>query len=320
MGNVSRQPIYVGIDVSKDRLDVHLCPSNEAFAVTREENGLHDLVARLRKRKPELVVLEATGGYEVKVAASLAAAGLPLAVVNPRQIRDFARALGRLAKTDAIDAGVIALFAERIRPQVRPLPRDDERQLAQLVDRRRQLVEMIVMEEHRRKRSDDEHLTQRLDDHITFLRNELAGTDGDIDAAIRNSPAWQETKDLLLSMPGIGNVSANTLLVELSELGGEAGRQKIAALVGVAPINHDSGTLRGHRAIKGGRASLRNTLYMAALAAIRCNPVIKAAYQALVQRGKPKKLAIVACMRRMLTILDAMLRTKQPWNGAHAHA
>lgn len=320
MGRKSRIAVNVGIDVAKERLDVHLLPSNEAFSVTRDAKGLEDLVTRLRRYGVERIVIEATGGYENIVVASLAAAGLPVVVVNPRQIRDFARSMGRLAKTDAIDAYVLALFAERIRPEIRPLPKPEEIQLADLVSRRRQLVDMITMETNRHKQVADTPLAKRIGDHIDYLRNELASTDNDINTAIRSSPVWQATKDIVLTMPGIGETTANTLVSELPELGSEVSRQKIAALVGVAPINQDSGAMRGHRAIAGGRSSVRNTLYMATLSAIRFNPVIKAAYQGLVQRGKPKKLAIVACMRRILTILDAMVRRKQPWKLGQAHA
>jgi transposase len=320
VGRKSRIAVNVGIDIAKERLDVHLIPSNEAFSVTRDTKGLEDLVTRLRRYGVERIVMEATGGYQNIVVASLKAAGLPVVVVNPRQVRDFARSMGRLAKTDAIDAEILALFAERIRPEIRPLPKPEEVQLANLVARRRQLVDMITMETNRRKQVVDEHLAKRLDDHIEYLRNELASTDDDINTAIQSSPVWQATKEIVLTMPGIGETTANTIVGELPELGTEVSRQKIAALVGVAPINHDSGILRGHRAIAGGRSSVRNILYMATLSAIRFNPVIKAAYRGLVQRGKPKKLAIVACMRRILTILDAMVRRQQPWNPGQAHA
>jgi transposase len=320
MGRKSRIAVNVGIDVAKERLDVHLTPSHEAFSVTRDAKGLEDLVTRLRRYDVERIVIEATGGYENTVVASLAAAGFPVVVVNPRQVRDFARSMGRLAKTDAIDAHSLALFAERIRPEIRPLPKPEEVQLANLVTRRRQLVDMITMETNRRKQVTNEHLAKRIDDHIEYLRNELASTDDDINTAIQSSPVWQATKNILLTMPGIGETTANTIVSELPELGSEVGRHKIAALVGVAPINHDSGAMRGHRAIAGGRSSVRNILYMATLSAIRFNPVIKAAYLGLVQRGKPKKLAIVACMRRILTILDAMVRRQKPWNPGQAHA
>jgi transposase len=315
MDEPRRVTTCVGIDVSKDRLDVHLRPSGEAFAVTRDGKGLENLVERLSALDLSVVVLEATGGFETKVAAALAGAGLPLAVVNPRQIRDFARALGRLAKTDAIDAAVIASFAEKIRPEARPLASQEARSLGELVARRRQIVEMIGMEANRRKRAADKRLIKKIDRHLAFLEKELVEVDADIDAGIRASPAWREAEDLLVSVPGVGPVTARTLIAELPELG-QLDRRKLAALVGVAPFNRDSGAWRGHRMIAGGRTSVRNTLYMAALAATRCNPVIKANYHRLVSRGRPKKVAIIACLRQLLTILNAILRTKTSWKIA----
>jgi len=303
-----RPACCVGIDVSKDRLDVHLRPSDEAFAVARDGKGLENLVERLAA----LDVLEATGGFETTVAAALAGAGLPIAVVNPRQIRDFARALGKLAKTDAIDAKVIAIFAEKIRPQARPIASQEAQRLAELVARRRQIVEMIGMEANRRKRAADKRLGKKIDRHLAFLEKELAEVDADIDAGVRASPAWRETEDLLTSVPGIGPVTARTLIAELPELG-RLDRRKLAALVGVAPFNRDSGTWRGHRIIGGGRTSVRNALYMAALVATRYNPLVKANYQRLVARGRPKKVAIIACLRQLLTILNAIVRDAKPW-------
>ena len=315
MDEPRRVTTCVGVDVSKDRLDVHLRPSGEAFAVTRDGKGLETLVERLSALDLSLIVLEATGGFETKVAAALAGAGLPLAVVNPRQIRDFARALGRLAKTDAIDAEVIALFAEKIRPEARPVPSQEARSLGELVARRRQIVEMIGMEANRRKRAADKRLSKKIDRHLAFLEKELVDVDADIDAGVRASPAWREAEDLLVSVPGVGPVTARTLIAELPELG-QLDRRKLAALVGVAPFNRDSGTWRGHRMIAGGRTSVRNTLYMAALDATRYNPVIKANYHRLVSRGRPKKVAIIACLRQLLTILNAILRTKTSWKIA----
>ena len=315
MDEPRRVTTCVGVDVSKDRLDVHLRPSGEAFAVERDGKGLEHLVERLAGLDVSLIVLEATGGFETTAAAALAGAGLPLAVVNPRQIRDFARALGKLAKTDAIDAEVIALFAEKIRPEARPVATPHAQRLGELVARRRQVVEMIGMEANRRRRAADKRLTKKIDRHIAFLEKELADVDADIDAGVRASPAWRETEDLLTSVPGVGPVTARTLIAELPELGG-LDRRKLAALVGVAPFNRDSGAWRGHRMIGGGRTSVRNVLYMAALAATRCNPVIKDAYQRLIQRGRPKKVAIIACLRQLLTILNAIVRTKKQWQNA----
>ena len=261
------------------------------------------------------MVLEATGGFEVTVAAALAAAGLPLAVVNPRQIRDFARAMGRLAKTDALDAEAIALFAERIRPEPRPVADADARTLAELVARRRQLVEMIGMERNRLRLVRARRVQKSLAAPLRVLEAELARLDRDIDGTVRGSPVWRETEDLLTSVPGIGDITARTLIAELPELG-RLDRRRIAALVGVAPVNRDSGQWRGHRAIAGGRVSVRNTLFMATLSAIRWNPVIRDHYARLVHAGRPKKLAIVACIRHLLTILNAILRTGTPWQIA----
>ena len=315
MDESRRVTACVGIDVSKDRLDVHVLPSGQAFAVARDGKGLDSLVGRLGALDVSLIVLEATGGFETTVAAALASAGLPLAVVNPRQIRSFAKALGKLAKTDAIDAEVIALFADKVRPQIRPVPTSDARALGELVARRRQVVEMIGMEANRRRHATDKRLAKTIDRHVAFLEKELAAIDADIDTDVRASPAWRETEDLLSSVPGVGPVTARTLIAELPELGGLC-RRKLAALVGVAPFNRDSGAWRGHRMIGGGRTSVRNVLYMAALSAIRHNPVVSATYHRLVNRGRPKKVAIIACLRQLLTILNAIARTKSPWKIA----
>jgi transposase len=307
-----QRSVFVGIDVSKDRLDIHLRPTNEAFHVWRDGKGLDDLVRRLEKLPVALVVLEATGGFEATVAAALAAIGLPLCIVNPRQIRDFARAMGRLAKTDMLDAEVIALFAERIRPEVRPLREPERNPLAELVGRRRQIIEMIGMETNRGRQTVDKHLARRLACHIAFLQKELDAIDHDIGEAIKHSPAWREAEALLKSVPGIGDVTARTLLAELPELG-TVSRHQVAALVGVAPINRDSGLMRGRRAIAGGRTSVRAGLYMAALTAIRRRSPFRAFYDQLTARGRPKKVALVAMMRKLITILNAILRDRTPW-------
>jgi transposase len=304
--------VFVGIDVSKDRLDVHLRPSGEAFSVARDGDGLDDLSGRLAAFCVALVVIEATGGFETTVAAALAGAGLPLCVVNPRQIRDFARAMGRLAKTDALDAEAIALFAERVRPQARPVPEPDAVRLADLVARRRQIVEMIGMEANRRRRAADKRLVKTIDRHVAFLEKQLAEIDRAIGDGVRGSPVWRDKEALLKSVPGIGDVTARTLLAEMPELGA-IGRRQLAALVGVAPVNRDSGLMRGHRTIAGGRTAVRNVLYMAALVAIRHNPVFKAFYDRLTNRGSPKKLAIVAVIRKLLTVLNAIIRNNTPW-------
>jgi transposase len=312
---MDQSPCFVGIDVSKDRLDVHVRPAGDGFGLPRNAVGLERLVERLAAQSPALIVLEATGGFEVTVAAALAAAGLPLAVVNPRQIREFARSTGRLAKTDRLDAEAIALFAERIRPEPRPIADAEAQALGELVARRRQIVEMIGMESNRQHQARDPRLKSRIQTHLAWLQQALADIDQEIDGHVRRSPVWRETEELLTSVPGIGKVTARTLLADLPELG-QLGRRKLAALVGVAPINRDSGLWRGHRAIAGGRFAVRNVLYMATLTAIRWNPVIRAHYAQLRERGRPAKVAIVACMRRLLTILNAMLRERTPWQPA----
>ena len=305
-------PTYIGIDVAKDRLDVHLRPADEAFALSRDGAGLEALVERLVALRPALVVLEATGGFEVVVAGALAAAGLPLVVVNPRQIRDFARATGRLAKTDRLDAEAIARFAEAVQPAPRPVPSAAAQALGELVARRRQLVAMLASEGQRRRQARDPRLGRRLEAHVVWLQQELSALETDLDDAVRGTPAWRAAEDLLASVPGIGKTSARTLIAELPELG-SLDRRKIAALVGVAPINRDSGTFRGRRMVMGGRASVRTALYMPTLTAIRHNPALQAFYQRLIGRGRPAKVAITACMRKLLVILNAILRDHRPW-------
>jgi transposase len=311
----AREPLFVGIDVAKDRLDVHLRPIGETFAVARDDAGLEELVARLAGRTPTLVVLEATGGFEIAVAAALAGAGVPLAVVNPRQIRAFARALGRLAKTDALDAEVIALFAERVRPEARPVPDEQARRLAELVTRRRQLVGMIGAEHNRHRQARDGRLQRRSAAHVAWLRQALAEIERDLGDAIRGTPVWREREDLLTSVPGIGPITARTLVAELPELG-RIDRRGLAALVGVAPLNRDSGAFRGRRMVAGGRGSVRKVLFMATLTAIRFNPAIRALYQRLIARGRPAKLALTACMRTLLTVLNAISRDQKLWHAA----
>jgi len=309
------EQMFVGIDVAKDRLDVHVRPSGEAFAVARDGAGVAGLAERLRAARPQLIVLEATGGFEQVVAAELAGAGLPLVVVNPRQIRDFARATGRLAKTDRVDAAVIAHFAEAVRPPVRPLPDEQARLLGELVTRRRQVIDMLVAEGNRMRQVESRRLKKQIERHRAVLQKLLTELDGELDEAIRGTPIWRESEDLLKSVPGIGNVVARTLLAELPELG-TLDRRKIAALVGVAPFSRDSGTMRGKRTIWGGRAQVRAALYMAALVASRRNPVIAAFYQRLLAAGKSKKLALTACMRKLLVTLNAILRDQTPWQNA----
>jgi transposase len=306
---------FIGIDVSKDRLDVHLRPSGEAFAMGRDGESLAALIDRLAALSPALVVLEATGGFEVTVAASLAAAGIPLAVVNPRQIRDFARATGQLAKTDALDAKAIARFAEMVRPEPRPVPDEQARALGELVARRRQLIEMMVAERNRRRQLTSRRLIKGVERLLGVLQKELSELEADLSDSIRGTPVWRERDELLRSVPGIGPTVARTLIADLPELGC-LDRKQIAALVGVAPLNRDSGTMRGKRTTFGGRAKVRCVLYMAALVASRRNPVLKPFYQRLLQAGKAKKLALTAVMRKLLTILNAMVRDKTRWQTA----
>ena len=306
---------FVGIDVAKDRLDVHLRPSGQTFTVARDGEGLAQLVERLRALAPRLVVMEATGGYETIVASAVAAARLPLAVVNPRQIRDFARATGKLAKTDRIDAAAIAHFAQAIDPPTRPIADAAAQALGELVARRRQVIEMMVAERNRRRRATQRRVLTAIDRHVKLLQAELSELEQDIDGAIRRSPAWQANADLLASVPGVGKATLRTLIAELPELG-HLDRRKIAALVGVAPINRDSGTLRGRRTIAGGRPAVRTALYMAALVASRANPLIAAYYAKLRAAGKTGKQALTACMRKLIVILNAILRDRKPWQPA----
>jgi transposase len=307
--------LFVGIDVAKDRLDVHVQPSGEAFSVSRDDAGLAELVRRVQPLGATLIALEATGGYEVVVAATLATAGFPVAVINPRQIRDFARATGRLAKTDALDAQAIAGFAAAVRPAARAVADAQARVLGELVARRRQLVDMLGAEHNRRRLIEQPTLQRRLGAHIRWLERALRELEDDIDTTVRSSPLWRATENLLRSVPGIGPITAHTLIADLPELG-QLDRRKIAALVGVAPINRDSGTLRGRRMIAGGRAAVRHVLYMATLAAIRHNPVIATFYQRFVTAGRPGKLALTAAMRKLLVILNAILRDQRPWQPA----
>jgi transposase len=308
MEQPATSPSFVGIDVSKDRLDVHVRPSGQTSAVARDGKGLEQLTNDLRNLTPALIVLEATGGFEITVAAALASAGLPLAVVNPRQIRDFARATGRLAKTDSLDAQIIALFAERIRPQPRPIADADSQALAELMARRRQVVEMIGMETNRFRQACNPRVQRTIKATLKTLEAQLAELDRDINDSVRGSPIRRAADELLTSVPGVGDVTSRTLIADLSELG-QLDRRRIAALVGVAPVNRDSGQMRGRRTIAGGR-------YMATLSATRWNPVISQHDKSLVERGRPKKVAVVACMRRLLGILNAIIRTRTPWQNA----
>jgi len=307
-----KNQVFVGIDVSKARLDAALRPGDEGFAVTNNQRGIAALVKRLKKLCVSRVVLEASGGYEIAAAGELAAAGLPVAVVNPRQVRDFARATGRLAKTDAIDARVLAHFAEVIQPPARPLPDAQTRELMALVARRRQVVEMLTAESNRHGRAAGS-VNRAIAAHVRWLRKQLTELDAALEQAIRNSPLWSEKARLLRGVPAVGSVTVLTLLAHLPELG-TLSRRKIAALVGVAPFNHDSGKLKGTRAIWGGRAQVRAVLYMCTLGATRRNPLLRAFYARLIAAGKKPKVALTACMRKFLVMLNAVLRQRTPWN------
>jgi transposase len=309
--------MFVGIDVAKAELVVSILPATECFTVTNDERGVRTLVERLRAVAPTLIVLEATGGYELLGAAALAAAALPVVVVNPRQVRDFAKATGQLAKTDRIDADILARFADVVRPAVRPLVDEAAQEFEALLTRRRQLLEMLQAERNRTGQifgKGKRVVKKSLKNHISYLERELRMTDKDLGDMIKASAVWSERDELLQSVPGVGPVLSRTLLADLPELG-RLSRREIAKLVGVAPFSRDSGTMRGRRFVQGGRATVRAVLYMAALVATKRNAVIRAFYQRLVAAGKPKKLALVACMRKLLTILNVMVRTAQPWSS-----
>lgn len=319
MGQVSTaaEPIFIGIDVSKDRLDIAVLPSGELFAVSRDTAGLDDLLARLRPLGPELVALEATGGFETVVAATLAAAGLAVAVINPAQLRAFGKALGQRAKTDPIDARLIARFAATTRPEARPLPDEATTRLADLVSRRRQIIAMMVAERQRQKRFTERRLLRSITRLLEALQRELSEVESGIDQDVRGSPAWRETEDLLASVPGVGSTIARTLIAELPELG-SLDRRQVAALAGLAPWTRQSGQWKGRSFIGGGRASVRAVLHMGAVTASRHNPALKAFRDRLLAAGKPKKVALVAVARKLLTILNAIVRDKQPWQAHSA--
>ena len=311
---MNQSPLFVGIDVSKDCLDVAVRPTGEAWQLPHNSRGINDLVERLGELAPQLVVLEATGGMEMALAGELAASQLAIAVVNPRHVRDFARAAGKLAKTDALDAQVLAHFAEAMRPASRPLPDDASQELRALMARRRQLVEMITAEKNR-LRTAAPRIRPKVQEHIRWLEESLVDLDRDMEDFMRSSPMWRDKDQLLRSTPGVGPVLSMTLLSDLPELGA-LNRGEIAALVGVAPFNRDSGALRGKRTVWGGRRQVRAALYMAALVATRYNPVLRDFYQRLCEAGKPKKVALTACMRKLLTILNVMVKHNRHWNPA----
>lgn len=307
--------IFVGIDVSRDRLDVHVLPAGEAFHVSRNGEGIADLADRLKVLAPSHVAVEATGGFETVVAAGLAGAGLPVVVVNPAQVRHFAKALGERAKTDPVDAAVIARFAQATRPEIRPLADEATQLLADLVARRRQIVEMIAAERQRQKRATLKSVVRSLARLIAALEAELASLDADIDDGIRGSAAWRQAEDLLTSVPGVGPITARTLIADMPELG-SLDRRQVSALAGLAPYTRQSGQWRGKSFISGGRACVRTVLFLAAQVAKRHNPPLKLFYDRLIAAGKPKMVATIAVARKLLTILNAIIRTKTPWQNA----
>ena len=315
--NETKVEKFVGIDVSKSTLDVCIEPAVQTLHVAYDEAGISQIVACLKEVGPTLIVIEATGGLEVRIATELAGQGLPVAVINPRQARDFAKATGQLAKTDQVDAAVLAAFAKTIRPQTRPLKDAETRALDDRVSRRRQLVDIRVQETLRLGTAASKLLRKSLSQHIAWLDKRIAEVDKDLTKRLRESDVWRAKDDLLRSIPGVGNVTTRTMLGKCPELG-TLNRREIAALAGVAPLANDSGKHRGKRFTWGGRADVRAVLYMAAVSAIRCNDTIKAFAERLKKAGKPPKVVIVACMRKLLTMMNSMLKNNTPWNPKNA--
>jgi transposase len=311
MSTTAANNLFVGIDVSKLRLDVCRLPDRQSLAFDNDRLGIQSLVAWLAEAPPTLIVLEATGGLERLLVAELATAGLPVVVVNPRHVRQFAGALGKLAKTDRIDAEILARFAEAVRPQIRPLPDEKQRELADLIARRRQLVELHTAESNRLHQAATTKVKRSIERTLKFVDKQLTMLDQQLDEQLQQNPVWREKDELLRSVPGVGPRTSRTLLAELPELG-QCGRRQIASLVGVAPINRDSGLFRGRRTTWGGRAAVRSALYMATLTAVKHHPPLKAVYHRLLHQGKKPKVALVACMRKLLTILNVILKTKTP--------
>ena len=308
---MEQQSIYVGVDVSKHRLDVAARPSGDIWEVRHDGSGIEELVLSMKSLNPTIVLLEASGGMELRLVSALAVASVPVVVVNPRQVRDFVRATGKLAKTDALDAKVLAHFAEAVHPSACPLPDEDTQAINSLLTRRHQVVSMLVSEKNRLSSCVDA-VRPRIQAHIAWLEQEVSDLDEGLRQALRDSPLWQEKNDLLLSVPGVGEQVSFALLAYLPELG-SLNRRQVAALVGVAPFNRDSGSLRGKRTVWGGRARVRCVLYMGALVTSRYNPTIKAFYERLLEAGKPKNVALTACMRKLLTILNSMIKNNSPW-------
>jgi transposase len=308
--------VFVGIDVSKDKLDVGLLPQEQTFQVSNDEAGYRSLIDKLKPFAVELVVLEATGGYQAAVVSTLVIERIAVAVVNPRQVRDFARSMGKLAKTDALDALVLAKFAETIRPEPRALKDEATLELEAVVTRRRQMVEMLTAEKNRLPQA-AKKVQPEIRDHIEWLKHRIKEKDHELRRMIEDSPVWRDKENLLRGIPGVGEVMSRTVLSSLPELG-KLDRKQIAALVGVAPLNRDSGKMRGKREIWGGRSTIRSTLYMATLSAVKWNPVIETFYERLCSAGKAKKAALVACMRKLLVIMNAMMKSTEPWRSLAA--
>jgi len=311
-------PRFIGIDVSKTQLDVACRPDSLTFIFQNDPTGIADLIAQLRQLTPTLVVLEASGGLQMPLAAAMAVAQITFAVINPRQVRDFAKSTGQLAKTDVIDAKVLAHIADAVRPEPRPLADATTQQVEALVTRRRQLLDMLVAERNRMGLAATSQVRASINQHVDYLQGLIRDSDDEIAKIIQSSPAWREKDDLLRSAPGIGPVLSATLQAALPELG-RLNQREIAKLVGVAPLNNDSGKRRGARHIRGGRAAVRRVLYMATLMATRFNPVIKCFYKRLIANSKPQKVALTAAMRKLLVILNTMVKTKTVWNPRQAN-
>jgi transposase len=309
--------VFIGIDIAKDTLDFHVKPTGESWTSKNNAKDISEAVKRLSSLKPTCIVLEATGGYEMLLAIALTAAKLPVAIVNPRQVRNFAKALSIQAKTDALDAEVLAQFADKVEPECRPMPSEESLALKELVSRRSQIIEMRAMEKNRQRLTQSKQIKRSIEAVIATLNQEIKDIDSEIKKRIKASPVWRAKDKLLKSVPGIGDKTAAMLVASLQELG-NLSRRKIASLVGLAPINRDSGKWRGRRMISGGRSSVRSELYMPTLSAIRFNPLIKKFYDRLICAGKPPKVAITACMRKLLIILNAVMRESRPWQPTYA--